>query len=220
MGISKTQSAYSYIKGKIISGELAPSATISEEALQEELEMSRTPIREAILQLQAENFLDIYPRKGVVVAPLTFGLLNEIYDVRRVVEPHLFCSAAGKLPENWLQRIRERFLNVPVPRDNLQKFSTYHENLDWEFCSVVLQSVDNRFLRDSMRQAYDHSRRVCSLSKRSLDAVDEDLKEHVAIVDSMIAKDLDRLAEMVRTHVEHTWRNNFMRFFDTMDFTL
>ena len=147
MSTSKMEFAYSFIKNKIITGELAPLANISEDALQAELQFSRTPIREALLQLQAENFLEIYPRKGVIVAPLTFELFHEIYEVRRVVEPYLFRCATEKLPENWLLRIRERFLHSPVSPEDTQQFNAYQEKVLAEL-SPFLEGEELCWLQD------------------------------------------------------------------------
>lgn len=216
MSLSKTDVAYSYIKKKIITGARPPRADVSEEALQAELKMSRTPIREALLQLQAENFLEVYPRKGIVVAPISLDLLNEVYEVRRIVEPYLFRSACGRLPEKWLVRMKEKFLNAPVPKEDFAKFASYHEDLDWEFCSSVLRSVGNRFLQESMRRAYDHSYRFCALSSRESNPIDRDIQEHVRIIDYMIAGDADSVENAVREHVDHTRRSIFMRVLDSI----
>lgn len=215
MGLSKSETAYTYIKNKIITGELAPLVTISEEALQNELSMSRTPIREALLQLQTENFLEVYPRNGIVVAPVTFEFLNEIYEMRRVVEPYIFCTACDKLPAGWLVQMRNRFVQAPVSIEDFNN-NSYFQNLDLEFCSVVLQAAGNRLLQDSMRRAYDHSRRVCALSTRPLDTLKQDTQEHITIIDNMIIKDLDKLKEAVLQHVEHTRKNAFTCFLNAV----
>lgn len=67
---AKSDIAYEIIKEKIIKGELQPLSDISEEALQQELNISRTPIREAIQKLSKEGFVYIYARKGTLVSPV------------------------------------------------------------------------------------------------------------------------------------------------------
>ena len=66
MGLGKTDIAYEYLKNKIVTWEIPPMSDISEEQLQKELDISRTPIREAILRLEKDGFVYLYPRKGTI----------------------------------------------------------------------------------------------------------------------------------------------------------
>lgn len=214
MSQSKTEIAYNYIKGKIVEGELIPRTSISEEDFQEALQMSRTPIREAILQLQNEFFLEMYPRKGIRVAPITFELLNEVFDLRRTVEPHIFEKACGKLPTSWLLKQKNRFLDPTVPKEDIVRYAHYLEDVDSDFCGAVLQASDNRFFVESMQLAYDHVHRICALAKRETAVVENDLKEHIAIIDAMCNNDPKLVFSLVSKHVENTRKNVFMYFLD------
>ena len=73
---SKADKAYEYLKGEIITGRMRPMTNISDEELQKLLGMSRTPVREAILRLKNENFINISPSKGTFVEPLSLDLLK------------------------------------------------------------------------------------------------------------------------------------------------
>ena len=79
MILGKTDSAYDYIKEKIISGEYPPMSDLSEDKLQKELNISRTPVREAILRLEKEDFVYVYPRKGTIITDVTQDLIDDIY---------------------------------------------------------------------------------------------------------------------------------------------
>lgn len=68
---SKADEAYNIIKEKIVNLQLQPSADISEEKLIQELNISRTPIREALQKLAKDGFVIVYPRKGTIVADIT-----------------------------------------------------------------------------------------------------------------------------------------------------
>lgn len=91
----KAQIAYNIIKDKILKGELPPLSDISEESLQDELDISRTPVREAIQKLKKEGFVYIYSRKGTIVSDITVDLTKSIYEVRALNEPYAARCACG-----------------------------------------------------------------------------------------------------------------------------
>ena len=68
---NKSDYAYQELKNRIISGQMPPLSDVSEEQLQKELGVSRTPIREAIQKLEKEHFVMIYPRRGTLVSDIT-----------------------------------------------------------------------------------------------------------------------------------------------------
>ena len=81
----QVQQAYDYIKDKIINFELAPGMPVSDHALEQELDMSRSPIREAMLLLTANGLLETTPT-GTKVAPMTLEDVIEICQVRKAIE--------------------------------------------------------------------------------------------------------------------------------------
>ena len=185
---------------------------LPEEEFEKELHMSRTPIREALLRLEGENFLEVYPRKSIVVAPVTFDLLTEVYDMRRFVEPNIFKNACDRIPKSWLLKERDKFLNAPFSDDEMEEFNRYHENLDADFCNTVLQSASNRFVMDSMRLTYEHIQRICALTNRDPATVASDAMEHVAIIDAMLKNDKEAVFSLVTQHVESNRKKMFMHF--------
>ena len=86
---SKSDYAYNEIKNKIIQGGLAPLSDIVEERLQEEFQISRTPIREAIQRLSKEGFVYIYARKGTIVSAINVETIHSVYQARLLNEPYL-----------------------------------------------------------------------------------------------------------------------------------
>ena len=90
---NKSDYAYQELKNRIISGQMPPLSDVSEEQLQKELGVSRTPIREAIQKLEKEHFVMIYPRRGTLVSDMTLDLIYSIYEVRLLNEPFIARSA-------------------------------------------------------------------------------------------------------------------------------
>ncbi len=86
MAISLSELAYSKIKGEIANFKLIPGDRFSENSLVKQLEMSRTPIREALFKLQQEGWVEVQFRSGWLVKPFDFNRFEHLYDLRLVLE--------------------------------------------------------------------------------------------------------------------------------------
>ena len=109
---SKADFAYDFIKGKIISGELALLSPIYEADLQKEIGASRTPVREAILRLRDSGFIYIFPNNATLVSEISLDLINEIYDTRFANEPFVNVEASKRVPSQYPEDLKEKFLRV------------------------------------------------------------------------------------------------------------
>lgn len=85
---TRTQLAYQTLKQLVMENELKPSASYLEAELAERLGMSRTPVREAALQLESEGYLSIRPRHGITVLPISVQDMSEIYELLIELEPY------------------------------------------------------------------------------------------------------------------------------------
>ncbi len=92
--LSNSQRALNELRAKIFSGELSAGSDHLESELADLLEMSRTPVREAVLTLESQGLLEMRPRKGVRILPLSPDDMNEIYDVLTELESHAAERAA------------------------------------------------------------------------------------------------------------------------------
>lgn len=105
---SRTAVAYAQIRDRIISGELTPGTWLRERELSSELNVSRVPVREALLQLEADGYTTTGPRHGAVVRQMTIQDVNEIFDIRLSIEVSAASIAArqvasGASPERLLK---------------------------------------------------------------------------------------------------------------------
>jgi DNA-binding GntR family transcriptional regulator len=91
------QKAYTQIKGKIITAKMLPGSVINEANLMDEFALGRTPIREAIKQLQMENLVKITPRKGMFVADIAVTDLMQIFEIRIELESYATKLAAQRI---------------------------------------------------------------------------------------------------------------------------
>lgn len=204
MIITKTEFAYQAIKKKILEGDFPPLIDVSEESLQSELGLSRTPIREACQRLSKEGFIYIFPSKGMIVAEITSDLIREIYQMRMLNEPFI-ASQAARNPQPWLADIRERLVEPPsgLTEDALR---LYFINLDRELHDRLLSSSRNRFLQSSMAIVLDHNHRIRMKVSQPYERHERSIQEHLDIIDAIMNKDVALSEELSRKHIEHSRR--------------
>ena len=199
--MGKTDDAYEYIKERIINGEYPPMSDLSEDKLQKELNISRTPVREAILRLEKEDFVYVYPRKGTIITDVTQDLIEDVYEVRRLIEPDMISSTMHLVDKSWLLDLRTRFLE-PDPALKGEQLRRYYIELDTELHSRIMAGCPNRYMKRLMRNIYDQNQRLRYACSRADAEDDRTTEEHVAIVDALLKGDKEELEQMVLEHLE------------------
>ena len=103
--------AYDELKELIISGKLEANERIDEDFLSKSLNVSRTPVREAINRLEQEGWINIVPRKGMFVNNISLKEINDIFQVRSNLEPIILEMAFYKINREDLVSLKEKFLD-------------------------------------------------------------------------------------------------------------
>src|SRR6478609_12169202 len=89
----------------ILEGELKPGERLRAEALAQRCGTSRTPIREALLQLEGQGLVEVEPNRGAVVRTFDRDDVRDLYEVRALIEPHAAARAATRIDGDALQRL-------------------------------------------------------------------------------------------------------------------
>jgi DNA-binding GntR family transcriptional regulator len=97
---------YGVIKDAIVGGTLAPGARLRQEALAEAIGVSRIPVRSALMQLESEGLVLFHPRRGAVVRSLSAREINEVYELRLLLERHALAKSIDSMTEERLSRLR------------------------------------------------------------------------------------------------------------------
>src|SRR5215208_6890358 len=87
---SAARRAYAHVKARLLDGTYRDGVLLSEGVIASELEVSRTPVREAFLQLEGEGLLELYPKRGALVVPVTAGEVEAVMETRVLVERFAF----------------------------------------------------------------------------------------------------------------------------------
>ncbi len=181
-----SEKAYHLIKEKIITLELSPLSVIDEQALGEELDLGRTPIREALHRLAAEGLVLIAPRRGMFVAEISITDLQKIFEVRMVLEG--FCARLVA------QRItQERIAQIEVTLQELEQVPDGDwravMKIDERFHELIYLAADNEFLADTLSRLHALSLRLWYLVLDGVEDVRGEVAVHREIIPALKAGD-------------------------------
>lgn len=158
---SLREQVYDYLREAINRGELNPGVYLDLNEIGDSLGISRTPLRDAFIQLEIEGFVTILPRRGVVVNELDLDSIRHIYEIIGALEGAAVVSLAGRLGEAELDKMQ--FLNAEmVAAVEAGDFGTYYDR-NLAFHRVVLKLSDNASLVRTVEvlkhRLYDFPRR-------------------------------------------------------------
>lgn len=197
--LSRKQVAYEYIKEKILSCEYEPGALMNEQQLCDDLDLSRTPVRDALGRLEQEGLVSIIPKKGLVVSDLKLNDINRIYEVRLLLEPYALRRYGHKLDRTRLAQFQELFSDL----DRVQSDPTYYYDLDDQLHGFIIQAMPNRYLLDTYENIKNLDRRLRVLSGSEVEnRIADTCREHLDIVLACLREDWEGAAEAMKKHLE------------------
>jgi len=195
--------AYTRLKRSIFDFELFPGDRFSESDIASRLGMSRTPIREALVRLQREGYLDVQSKSGWTVRPLDFDLFEHLYDLRMVLEttavrrlcegePRAESAAAlAALEAIWL-----------VPEQERQVVASDVADCDEEFHLAIVMAAGNPEIARVHQTVTDRLRIIRRLDFAQPARVDATYAEHAQILKALVRRRADQAVLLLRTHIE------------------
>lgn len=194
--------AYVAVRDMILTLALPPGAPLHEDALGAELSVGRTPLREAIKRLAAENLVQIYPRRGTFVTEVNITDHALIADVRRQLEGHVAARAAQRATD--ADRAELRALAATIRAAAPETTAGDRESLmrlDTEVHRAVYACAHNPYLAATLSHYYNLSLRIWYLFLDRLPPVDH-RSEHLPMLDAIIAGDAEEAQRIAVEHVE------------------
>jgi DNA-binding GntR family transcriptional regulator len=141
------------IRAAILDGRLEPGRRLKEEELARELGISRTPVREALLVLQTEGLLESAPNRGATVRSYEAEDLDDLYQLRAVLEGFAARRAALRISEDGIERLRESCERFVVLRDGDDIADLVEENLF--FHTTILEAAGSERLAQMVRKVIE-----------------------------------------------------------------
>ncbi|MES2940737.1 MAG: GntR family transcriptional regulator [Pseudomonadota bacterium] len=187
------------LRERIFDGDLAPGSFLDEVRLAEQLEISRTPLREALKVLTAEGLVRHEPRRGCFVAEVTEKDLDDIFPVIALLEGRCAHEAARRATDADLQAL-EALHGKLVRHAAARRIKDYYET-NFTIHEAIITLADNRWLA----QAIADLRKILKLARlQQLHApgrLEQSLSEHLAVFAALKARDPEGAEAAMRTHL-------------------
>jgi DNA-binding GntR family transcriptional regulator len=187
------------LKRRILDNEYPPGYSALEPELAQELGISRTPLREALIKLEQDGLVEIVPRRGMRVLPISAEGMAKLYTVIAALEC-LACElvVARKLPRSALQPLIKatKDMERALKEDNLIEWA----RADGNFHLLLVELADNEFLSSTITRYWDQVYRVRMFTLHLRRRPANSTKEHRAIVEAIIEGDAKKAAELNQAH--------------------
>lgn len=195
--ISLSQQAYENIKQQIVSLEMAPGSVINESALQEDLGLGRTPIREALKRLSLEKLVHIIPRRGMFVSDIGIRDLQQLVEMRLPIECLAVKLAAERgTVEHW-QHMDSVLRDFPEVAIDNQKLIV----IDKSCHEIIYEAAENEFLKDILVTHYALSLRLWYYFLSEIGGMHDALHDHRQILDALQAREAEEAARLMEKHI-------------------
>jgi DNA-binding GntR family transcriptional regulator len=199
--VSATTTAYRFAKERLLDGRFPAGQLLSENEIARELGISRTPVREAFLLLEAEGLLELYPRRGALVTPISPTEADDLLEARLLTEAH--CAGAVTAPDHALDAILAAAIasqeGAVAEKDvEIQIFTAG----DRDFHRGIVASHGNAILTRQYDALRDRQQRIsASAVARSRERILQFIAEHREIAAALAAGDGQRARALVEQHL-------------------
>lgn len=195
------EQAYAQVKQMIFDFALMPGERFSESELVQRVAVSRTPLRQALQQLEREGFLHVMPKIGWRVAPLDFDTFDEQYDLRVLIETHAARQIAGADPQPPLRPLADVWL---VPAAERCADAGEVGALDERFHALLVQAAGNREIARVHREVTERIRIIRRLDFTKPARVEATYDEHARILRAIMRRRADEADRLLRAHIEQS----------------
>jgi DNA-binding GntR family transcriptional regulator len=186
------------IRERIISLNLPPGSVIDEASLMDELGLGRTPIREALKLLEAENLVVIVPRRGIFVAEIGLNHLQQIHEMRLALEPMAARLAAQRITPARLSQLQ--LCSADMEGVGARDIPSIYR-VDRAFHRILARASGNELLVRDITQHYNLALRLWNLVQEWLQPEDLGMITHVELIEAVAAHDPDHAEAVMIEHI-------------------
>jgi len=199
------QKVYRILKAEIIEGSLKPGTKLLENNIAKQLGISRTPIREALRELAAEGFVKMNPNQGVVVSNASVEDVQEVLQIRGVLEGLAARLATKMINEEEIKELEkyQKRMEYYTNKDDVLAFS----EMDTEFHELILNICGNNRLIQIRKNLSDQAHRYQIRSLSVPGRLKYSLKEHQEIVEALKRKNPEQADRLSQKHIENVLTN-------------
>jgi DNA-binding GntR family transcriptional regulator len=202
---TRYQWAYEEIRRRILDGDLASAAPLSEYQLADLLQLSRTPVREALKRLEHEGLVRSIPNRGASVAESSVQDIMEIYQVREQLEGLAARIAAETMPDADVEKLEDELRRAAILAAKKHVKETFES--DVHLHKRIIESTRNGRLVSILATLDDQVRRIRAMSPRTPGRLEATLREHREIVGRIRDRDASGAEAAMRRHLRAACEN-------------
>ena len=199
------------LREDILSGVYKEHDELREIIIGEELGVSRTPVREALRQLELEGLVTIIPNKGAYVTGITPKDVHDIYKIRSMLEGLCARWATRNITDDQIEELEEIIL---LSEFHLRKVShgkaEQVSELDGKFHKVLYEASNSRILEHVLSDFHKYVKVARTMSVGAKDRAEKSIAEHRGILDAIKNKDADLAEQLANEHIMKVMENLHM----------
>ncbi|MER8825083.1 GntR family transcriptional regulator [Mesorhizobium sp. M0938] len=195
--VLRSEQAYEQLKSDIVACVLRPGENLTEKQIGDRYQIKKATIRAALARLMQEGLIRSEPRRGYLIAAVTLRDVNEIFDVRSLIEPEVFRVAASNITERGLEDVRlaaKKVLKPETLRSHVALLAA-----DRAFRLALAELSGNLRLARLLDQTLDQSERVLHLGFKSRDFTELIIGQQQELVHACEVSEVSGIVKLARS---------------------
>ncbi len=197
MSTNRKEQVYDYLREAIMSNTLKPGKPLREMEIANEMQMSRTPVREAFRELEAEGLITNFPACGTIVSNITPSDVEEIYELRVLYEIWALGKSINRITEKELDAVEQDFINSKKHDDT----DLWHK-ADRQLHRLIIEKSGNRRFIAHVNQLNVQIERIRLLSAMDEKRRESSYTEHLKIIRLIRRRDLPKCTAALQQHLQ------------------
>ena len=205
--ISFKDQVYEYLKKAIVNGELSTGEIYSEQMFADQLQVSRTPVREAVLQLKNENMLEVYNNRGIMVKPLSFFDAQKIIQTRVAIEGYSVRYLTQRVETDAAREILGKMQScLDQERAVEAQASGVYDFMkaDVQFHGLIIAFTDNEYFVKTIDMLRSRLEKATVSSLKSYNRTNAALMEHRDLLTKIQSGNVDAAYQSFEEHMKIT----------------
>jgi len=199
---------FKQLRENILSGFYKDGMELREITIGEELGVSRTPVREALRQLELEGLVKIVPNKGAYVTSINSKDIRDIYKMRSMLEGLCAKWATRNITEEQIEELEEIIYLSEFHLKKMNAGKAVHvSELDGKFHLILYQAANSRMLEHVLKDFHKYVQVARTMSVKSEERAKKSIQEHKEILDAIKAKDEEKAEMLANKHILNVIKN-------------
>lgn len=195
------------IRDDILKGKYKENEELREITLGKELGVSRTPVREALRQLELEGLVKIVPNKGAYVTGISQKDVNDIYVIRSLLEGLCARWATEHITEEQIDKLEEIILLSEYHVSKKKELANQVVKLDGEFHEVLYEASNSRILEHVLSDFHKYVQLARKTSVENPERAEKSIAEHKEILQAIKEQDADKADSLTYAHIMNAMKN-------------